>query len=161
VSVNKYKPHVWVVPEDDADEALVNGFLLAPAVNVRVIDVERPAGGWKHVLKVFADEYIPHLRRHKDGHVVLLLDFDEADDRRAVCEAAIPDDLKPRVFLIGAWTNPETLRNELGQTLEAIGARAAANCVRDEGFWNHPQLAHNVPEVARIAATLKPILFGS
>jgi hypothetical protein len=157
--VNKYKPHVWVVPEDDADEAIVNGFLLAPAVNVRVIDVERPAGGWKHVLKVFTDEYVPHLRRHKDGHVVLLLDFDEDPGRRAACEGVIPDDLKPRVFLVGAWTNPETLRNELGLTLEAIDRRAADNCLADDGFWNHPHLVHNAGEVARMAPVLKPILF--
>jgi hypothetical protein len=37
VSVNVFKPHVLVLPEDDANRQIVNGFLLDPSLNLRAI----------------------------------------------------------------------------------------------------------------------------
>ena len=37
--MNRYKPHVLVVPEDDANRQLANGFLQNPALNLRAIQV--------------------------------------------------------------------------------------------------------------------------
>jgi hypothetical protein len=53
VSVNLYDDHVLVVPEDDANRQLVNGFLNEPALWPRTIQVLPNAGGWSKVLDVF------------------------------------------------------------------------------------------------------------
>jgi len=161
MAVNRYKPHVCFIPEDDADRQFVIGFRSHHSVNVAAIDLREPAGGWEYVLDLFGNEFIPRLKRYAGAHVVLVLDFDEAGNRRAVCERRIPDELKPRVFLIGAWSTPETLRADLNLPLDRIGERAAANCLADDGFWNHPHLAHNTAEVARMTPALRPILFGN
>ncbi len=161
MAVNRYKPHVCIIPEDDADRQFVIGFRSHHAVNVTAIDLREPAGGWEYVLDLFEREFIPRLKRYAGAHVVLVLDFDEADNRRAVCERRIPDELKPRVFLIGAWSNPESLRADLNMPLDRIGESVAESCLTDNDFWDHPQLSHNAAEIARMTTALKPILFGS
>lgn len=37
MSVNKYKPHVFVIPEDDADRQIADGFVLHPGVAARQV----------------------------------------------------------------------------------------------------------------------------
>ena len=44
MSVNVYKPHVLVLPEDDANREIANGFLLAPSLKLRNIQVLPCAG---------------------------------------------------------------------------------------------------------------------
>jgi hypothetical protein len=43
--MNKYRPHVIVIPEDDANRQIANGFLLHPAIATRAVGVMPPAGG--------------------------------------------------------------------------------------------------------------------
>jgi hypothetical protein len=83
MSVNKYRPHVRLLPEDDANRQLVLGFLNHEAIADTVVDVRAPAGGWHEVLDVFESEYLPQLRRHQGAHVVMLIDFDGDESRRA------------------------------------------------------------------------------
>ena len=47
MSVNKYLPHLLILPEDDANRELANGFVLNHAVNSRAVQILPPAGGWK------------------------------------------------------------------------------------------------------------------
>lgn len=161
MSANKYKPHILVIPEDDADRKLAFGFSYHPAVADRAIDVRVPAGGWSRVLEVFEEEYIPHLRNFQQAHAVLLIDFDEkGESRRGLCEQRIPMDLKSRTFLIGTSDAPEDLKRELNLTLEQIGTALADDCGRDDlGRWTHPHLVHNLAEVQRMKRTVHPILF--
>lgn len=46
MSINKYKAHLLVLPEDDANRQMANGFILDPNLNERVIQVLPPVGGW-------------------------------------------------------------------------------------------------------------------
>jgi len=55
MSVNVYRRHVMVLPEDDANGDIVNGFLLDPSLNERAIQVLPPAGGWANVFARFKD----------------------------------------------------------------------------------------------------------
>ena len=43
MSVNVYNPHVLVLPEDDANRQIANGFLLEPSIKHRNIQVLTPA----------------------------------------------------------------------------------------------------------------------
>lgn len=44
MSVNKHLPHVFVLPEDDANRQLANGFYLAESLDVRRMQVLQPPG---------------------------------------------------------------------------------------------------------------------
>lgn len=161
MSANKYKPHVLVIPEDEADRKLANGFSYHPAVAQRVIDIRPPAGGWTHVLDVFEQEYVQHLRNFAAAHVVLLIDFDtRGENRRAFCENRIPCDLKSRTFLIGTSDDPEEFEKAVNLTSEEIGFALAGECAEQQmTLWGHDHLAHNLPELSRLMPILRPILF--
>jgi hypothetical protein len=150
--MNKYAPHVYVIPEDDADRQIADGFVDHHQVKYTGIRVMPPAGGWRNVLKRFQDEYIQTLRNHEHAHVVLLIDFDgHTDERRAEFEQTIPVDLKSRVFVVGPKDNPETLKKALKISWEEIGKSLANDC--DAGtaeHWNHEQLQHNDAERQRL-----------
>jgi hypothetical protein len=161
MSVNKYKPHIWVIPEDDANRQLVNGFLQHSAVHFRAVGISKPAGGWQRVLDVFEEEFVQHLRNYSSAFLVMVIDFDESvEDRRSICEQRIPEDLKSRVFLIGSSDEPERLRVELNMSFEAIGEALARDCDREDlGRWGHPHLSHNLAELQRMLPDIKRIIF--
>ena len=116
MSVNNHRPHVLVLPEDEANEELVNGFLLDQSIKLRNIQVLPSAGGWSKVLDSFVASHIAGLRQFNDRHLVLLVDFDDhVEERTAKFLEAFPEDLRDRVFLLGTKTEPEPLRKQLGQ----------------------------------------------
>jgi hypothetical protein len=165
MSINKYQPHVWIIPEDRANEEIANGFIQHHAVDravaTRAVQVVRPAGGWSNVIVVFEREYVPWLRRFADSQVVMLVDFDDKiDDRKTLFGQAIPEDLKSRVFVIGSKENPESLRRELKMSFEKIGTALADDCL-GQGFklWCHAHLIQNSSELDRMAHVVKPMLF--
>jgi len=161
MSVNKYRPHVILIPEDDANRQLAVGFLGHYAVADRVVEMRDPAGGWGRVLDIFESEYLNLLRANENAHVVMLIDFDEmGDDRKSQCNQRIPDDLKSRAFLIGSRETPEALKKELGMPSEKIGEALAQDCNSNElGRWHHPHLRHNLDELRRMTSVLKQIVF--
>ena len=162
MTMNRYQPHVYVIPEDDRDRQIAEGFLLHDQVDARRMQVMPLAGGWSYVLKTFEDEYVGYLRANPQGHVVMLIDYDgQYSDRRAEFEAAIPYDLKPRVFVIGPKKTPEILRQEMGASFEQIGISLADDCnAGTEIVWGHDQLKHNDADRQRLVQVVRPILFG-
>lgn len=161
MSVNKYKPHLYVIPEDDADRQIADGFVLNARVASRQVQVVEPAGGWSEVLDTFKEEYLPLLEQNEKAHVMMLIDFDEKPDaRRAKFEAEIPEAFRARVFVIGPRVTPETLRQSLGKGYEDIGRSLADDCDRDEvETWGHAQIQHNEQERLRLVGSVKPFLF--
>ena len=81
--MNKYKPHLLVLPEDQANNDILNGFLLHDALDSRAIQPLPLGGGWPNVRRKFISEYAETMRNHPNRHVVLLVDFDKHDDRYA------------------------------------------------------------------------------
>src|SRR5690606_29462498 len=138
--MNKYRPHLYVIPEDDADRQIANGFVLHARVDSRRVQVVEPAGGWSRVLDIFEEEYLP-LLQNLHTHVVLLIDFDKTPtERRASFNSVIPENLWDRVFVIGPRETPERLRQSLERTYEEIGRSLADDC--DGGrleTWSHTQ----------------------
>lgn len=169
--MNKYKPHVYVIPEDDRDRQIAQGFVLHDQVKDANIQVLPVAGGWGKVLDTFCSEYIQVLHNFKEAHVVMLIDFDDRiADRRARIEKEIPEDCKGRVFVLGSKDDPETLKrtipwdSEKAETpntgFERIGWDLADDCCGNETtHWNHEQLFHNDGERQRLAEIVKPFLF--
>jgi hypothetical protein len=161
MSVNVYQPHVLVLPEDDANRQMANGFVLHAHLKQRNIQILPPSGGWGKVLASFVNDHIAGLRKYPHRHLVLLIDFDDhVDERREHFVAQFPPDVRERVFLLGTSSEPEPLKKSHGNSLEAIGKQLATECERDETeLWAHRLLAHNAAERQRLNAKVKAILF--
>jgi hypothetical protein len=159
--MNKYAPHVYVIPEDDANRQIADGFVLHPRVKEARIKVVPPAGGWSKVLKTFHDEYIPKLHDFSGTHIVMLIDFDDQVAKRTADFAQeIPTEFESRVFVIGAKHNPEILKKEVKKSFEEIGKLLADDCDAGiAGLWGHEQLSHNDVDRKRLAETVMLFLF--
>ncbi|MEH1785097.1 MAG: hypothetical protein V7L23_05745 [Nostoc sp.] len=56
MSINKHKPHILVLPEDDANRQIANGFILDISLNSRAIQVLPEARGWQNVVDTFTND---------------------------------------------------------------------------------------------------------
>jgi hypothetical protein len=45
--------------------------------------------------------------------MVLLIDFDNRENRLSYAQSQIPDDLKERVFILGVQSEPENLKRDI------------------------------------------------
>ena len=157
--INRYKPHVLVLPEDDANRQLANGFLLDPSLTAQ-IQVLEEVGGWSKVLDCFEKDHVKKMDALPDRFMVLLIDFDNQRDRLDRANAVIPDNLKDRVFVLGVWTEPEALKASFGRPYEEIGRAIAEDCREDTAAtWDHELLRHNADEIERMRQQVRPILF--
>jgi hypothetical protein len=157
---NRNLRHLLVLPEDEADSRLANAFHLDVDLNrQRQMQVLRHAGGWRSVLERFRSYHVARMRRFPNRFMVLLIDFDNDQDRLASAKAAIPEDLADRVFVVGALSKPEDLRKALGP-YETIGSDLAKACREEtDTTWGHPLLQHNATEVDRLREHVRSILF--
>ena len=65
MAINKYKPYIYVLPEDDANRQIANGILLHESVDFRSIQVMPTTGGWTRACDVFVDEYVPLMKNNE------------------------------------------------------------------------------------------------
>jgi hypothetical protein len=128
VSVNKYDDHLLILPEDEANEKIANGFVLHGDVVDSHVRVLPKAGGWETVVERFEKDHIQTLRKFPKRRIVLLLDFDEKQERRECVETKIPGDLHSRVFLLGREAFRSNPRADCGRLLsryiDNLGASA-------------------------------------
>lgn len=159
MSVNKYLPHVLVIPEDDANRQIAVGFrLMLPFGKDRRFDIRPLAEGWSFVRKTLLDLQFD-LRRFPERRLVGLLDFDGRESRREEIGAMIDAELHDRIFILGSRGTPEELRRELG-SFETIGKALARDCAEGSTTtWSHPLLSHNTSELERMRASVTAILF--
>lgn len=158
MALNRERPHLLVLPEDDATRSIAVGFADVAIGQMQVLDSAR---GWPNVRDEIGTTFAGKLRRYPHCHLVLLIDFDDVfNDRMAAFQAVIPQDIAGRVFVLGAYTEAETLRRECGLKFGPIGQALAGECERGEALlWNHPQVKHNELEVQRLRAAVNPFLF--
>lgn len=157
---NNYLPHIQVVPEDDANRQIVNGFLLELNVNKRAVTVLPLAKGWRKPGKEFANKYEPGMRQFHERMMVFIIDFDYDENRLSYVKSHIPEDLKAIVFVLGVRSEPEYLRRDINKTFEEIGEALAKDCSDNTNeLWGHNLLTHNQGELDRMASSVKPWLF--
>ena len=153
MSVNRKQPHVMVLPEDDANRQVAIGFLLDGYLLSGQVRVLREAGGWTHVLERFKKDHVAEMKRYPARLMVLLIDFDGHQERLNTAKAKIPDGLAERVFILGALTNPEALRQANLGSYEEIGLALARDCREGTAtVWDHELLRHNAGEARPFAA---------
>jgi hypothetical protein len=162
MSVNKYNQHILVLPEDDANRQIANGFILDPNLNDRAIQILPPPGGWTKVLEAFKNNQISGMYKYKNRMMLLLIDFDQDEKRLANIKNHIPDDLSVIVFVLGTQSEPEKLKKNIAKlnTFEDIGKALAQDCVNEtDQIWGHELLKHNRNELDRMISSVKPFLF--
>lgn len=161
MSVNENKPHLYVLPEDDANRQIVNGF--AGCIrdrHSRSFQVLPIARGWSNVVEKFETQHIAKMRKNTNTHLALILDFDDrlGDFRNRLndIKAIIPDDLKDRVFIFGVLSEPENLRSATRKSFEKMGETLARECATEQyALWQHRLLVHNQGELDRIHPFIK------
>jgi hypothetical protein len=160
MSVNKDRPHVFVLPEDDANRQLANGFHLHVDFRPRQMMVLPEAGGWTRVLDLFEAVHVAELERHPPRFMILLIDFDNNTNRIAHAKSRIPTALNNRVFVLGSLSEPERLRQSGMGSYEEIGRKMAQDC-RDETneTWGQHLLQHNATELDRLREEVRSIFF--
>ncbi len=161
MSINKYKSHLYVIPEDDAERQIADGFVLHDRVDTRQVQVVGPPGGWPKVLDTFRNEYLLQLRQNVHTHVVMLIDYDtKGNARQEVFIDAIPEEFRRRVFVVGPSQAPEHLRRATKQSYEQIGMSLANDCDGNQtAIWGHEQLKHNDDQRKLLLEIVKPFLF--
>jgi hypothetical protein len=100
MSVNKNKPHVLVLPEDEANRAIAIGFRIEVNRD-RQFQILRPAGGWTNVLSDFTSYHAAQMDVFKERRLIVLIDFDSNESRLDRAKAVIPPHLTERVFVLG------------------------------------------------------------
>lgn len=159
MSLNKFVPHVLVLPEDDANRQIAVGFQLdiSWVTRMKILPV---AGGWTEVLHRFETDHIFEMEKNANRLMILLIDFDGKDDRLDKAHASVPAHLIDRVFVIGSWTNPEHLRQALHLSYESIGTLLSQDCRSGTvTTWNHELLRHNEDELDRLRVLVRSILY--
>ena len=160
MSVNRDQPHLLVLPEDDANRQIFNGFIKHLSVNSSAIKGLPIANGWKKVVDQLMNDYAHRMRKFPHAMIVLIIDFDKDENRFSYVESHIPDDLKERVFVLGVQSNPENLRRATKKSFEEIGKALAKDCSDNTNeLWGHPLLEHNKTELERMLSSVKPFLF--
>lgn len=168
MSVNNYQDHVLVLPEDDANRQIANGFILDSNVKERVIQVLPIADGWVKLVGKFKDDHVSQMRRFSKRMIVLLIDFDRKGEQLSYVKSQIPEDLQDRVFVLGVLSEPEDLKRikkkfeSIGTgKLEQIGETLANDCSDNTNeLWGHDLLKHNKTELDRMILSVKPFLFN-
>jgi Zn/Cd-binding protein ZinT len=64
MSINKYHKHILVLPEDDANRQIANGFILDSNLNDRAIQILPPAGGWTKVIDFFKNTHVSRMYQY-------------------------------------------------------------------------------------------------
>jgi hypothetical protein len=176
MSVDINKPHLIVLAEDDANRQLARAFLLEIRERMpdpRQIEVlqkrtrKPPKDGWKKTVdEKFFEDQVPVMRQYPHQRVLLLIDFDEKTDdhnRREYTSRQLSErkleKLRDRVFILGVWSEPEQLKQNLGQSFEKIGKSLAQACMNDDNeLWQHELLEHNLAEIKRMKPSVNPLL---
>jgi hypothetical protein len=157
MSVNKNRPHVLVLPEDDANRQIANGFQLEPHGSwARQFQILPVAGGWIKVVECFEQDHIRRMAQLPERSLVLLIDLDGQEERIQHVKGKIPNDVADRVFVIGSLIEPENLKADLG-TPETIGRALAEDCRQGTNkTWSHRHLLHKAQELETLARASSP-----
>jgi len=159
--LNRHLPHLAILPEDEDDAELANGFVLNE--EVRRVHVLPYSGGWHKVRDEFEERHIKTMERLPERRMILLIDFDRQTDRLAYMKEAIPAHLETRVFVLGCWNEPKDLKQAFAGrgSLEDIGSALGRECIeRNRDMWEHPLLAHNAEELRRLSDSMRDYLIG-
>jgi hypothetical protein len=161
--INHYLPHLQILPEDDANREIANGFLVHHSIKNTAAQVLRSARGWHRMLDTFEANHSRGLTRFPERRIVMLMDFDDdVEARQDLFKSRIDDAIASRVFLIGARNEPEDVKRALNVNFDELGRMLAQACCDESAApWNHAMLAHNASELERLRQSVRPFLVSA
>ena len=162
MSINKHRPHLLVLPEDDANRQIANGFITNVNVKSRAIQVLPPADGWINLVNEFVDDHATEIKKYPERMMILLIDFDkDYRNRLKSVQDRISKDIKDRVFIVGVLSEPERLRTSVSKSFKDIGRTLSEDCYNKNynGLWIHALLRHNTNELNRMILSVRPFIF--
>lgn len=162
MGVDKYRPHVLVLPEDSNFADIANGFK-SRLGHPRQFRVEGFGGGKDGLLERVRN-LLPSLAEYNDRYLVLLFDGD-AQGMFASSYSEFPEN---RVFCFCTRKESEDLRTEFRtknwldpNRREEIGRLLADDCLSNSWVhWSCDQLAHCVDVRTTARQQLESILFN-
>ncbi len=160
MSINREKPHLLILPEDNANERIANGFFLVDKFRLSNSQILPAKKGWPSIRDSFPSDHNFRLKKFPMAIMILLVDFDgeKADFRIKQVKQFVEPVVAGRVFVIGAMSEPEELKRTLGG-YEKIGKNLAKDCLEGStNTWNHDQLIHNLPVLARMQPRIDTII---
>jgi hypothetical protein len=156
LALNKYLPHLIVIPEDDANRQIAVGFTLG--CQTKQIRIENHCRGWSDTLDVFLRAHGNDMRLYQARYVVLIVDSDGQNERISSIRQQLPADIAQRVFVLGCFDEPENLKSEIG-SFESIGKIIAKECIDGQHtIWQNKHLIHNIEELNRLKAQACDVL---
>lgn len=159
MSLNRFSPHLLILTEDNANRAIVNGFLMDERIHQRRVQALNASGGWIKVKEKFLQDYYPSMERYHHRHVLLVIDSDGDANRIPAMLEDIPETVRSRTFIIGTLETPERLASLVKEKAENIGRRLAQDCVENTtATWSHSHLQHNSDELQRLNAVVRHFL---
>lgn len=166
--MNFHTPHLLILPEDEHDQRLANGFAGHINIDRRKIQMLAFANGWHKAQARITEpgsNEIQHLTRFSSAHLLVVLDFDKQSGRLQEIRDKIPPTIAERIYILGTWDEPQTLKKQLGYKLsfEAIGAALLEDCLEPANgniTWQHPVLLHNQAELQRFKSDVCPFLIS-
>ena len=168
MGVNKFKPHIRILPEDHACADILNGFMLHDQL-MFTIQPMSVAGGWPKAKSLLQNVHVPEMRQNPNIYLVVLIDMDKKtapiiepeETRKHEFHKLVPSELMARVAFLGAWKDPESLTRKTNRSREEIGMQLATECYDGtRSLWEHEDLRHNMDELDRIGDRLRKILFS-
>lgn len=160
--MNRFDPHLLILPEDDANRQIVNGFIAHPNIDSTRIKLLRPAGGWTKAVRSLTQNHCPEMNIFIHRIFVLIIDFDGIDSRCAEIRSQISEPLGKRIFVLGARTTPEDVKRSATylSSYEKIGRALAEDCIGDKrSIWGKHELNCNLEEIQRLRENAGPWLF--
>ena len=158
MSINKYTPHVIILPEDDANRQIAVGFAIQ--CKSKQLRIEKEIGGWAKVVDRFLSNYVGTMRDFPGRNVILLIDCDGQPERIADIRAKIPQDVEGRTFVLGCLSEPEDLKKGGLGSFENIGLSIAEECNGSgAGLWDNALLSHNAAELGKLRTAACGILW--
>lgn len=154
MSVNKHLPHVYVLPEDDANRQMAKGFQLEmDGAKQRQMQVLEEAGGWIAVLERFLADHAAGMASNARRFMVLLIDFDDKQERLQEVKGKIPGHLTDRVFVLGTLSEPEALKTAGLGPYEQIGSAMARTAAQTPTPFGGTSCFATMPANLRACAT--------
>ena len=161
---NKFRDHLVIVPEDQKNNDLINGFVNASLFESRAFQVQAIAGGWPKAVDSLQHMQLAALPLRR---ILLVIDFDEKlESRYGQVNDRLSKFLAPtehqRVYLLGTRSEPEDFRSTLKMSSEQVGAQLYLDCKTPQpGLWGHALFTHNLKTRARLIAEILPFLINS
>jgi len=160
MAVNRHKKHLVVFVEDKPYSDILNGVQMVHNINMDVIDVKSPCGGWTKVFESF-EKNKKILDKFPEAIILLIMDFDDKkedtessfENRKNRFNELVEDKYKHRVFLLGTnHKESEDLKKIFSlSNFEAIGKILVEDCPNGNlANWNNKHLNCNLSEIDRM-----------